>query len=91
MIQAVLRGISCYYLSIFRISASIRNTLDQLFHNFLWERVDGEGGARLVRWEVVIKPVVLGGLGIDNLGLCNESLLAQVVVAVLHEPRLFVV
>lgn len=47
------------------------------FQNLLCEGLDGEGGSHLVSWEVVVKPVDLGGLGIGSLRLRNEALLAK--------------
>lgn len=38
LVPSILRGIPSYYLSMFRILASISESLDQLFRNFL----DGE-------------------------------------------------
>lgn len=44
--------ISIYYLSVFQISTSTKNTLDQLFRNFLWGGVEGGGVSILLggRW-----------------------------------------
>lgn len=44
--------------------------------NFSWEGVNEGGRSHLVKWEVVLKLVGLGGLGIC-LRLSHEALLAQ--------------
>lgn len=51
--------------------------IETLLRNFLWEGVEEDGGSHLVRWEVVSKLMEVGGLGIGNLRLCNEPLLAN--------------
>lgn len=44
--------------------------------SFLWEGIDEGAGTHLVNWEFVPKPLDLGGLGIGNLRLHNETWLA---------------
>lgn len=41
------------------------------------EDEEHEGSHHLVSWEVVSRPLDLGGLGIGNVRLCNDILLTK--------------
>ncbi|CAB4278922.1 unnamed protein product [Prunus armeniaca] len=77
LIQAVLSSLPTYYLSLFRIPASVAKRLEKIMRNFLWEGVEEGRKDHLVNWEVVSLPKENGGLGIGNLRKRNEALLGK--------------
>ena len=87
LIQSVLSSIPTYYLSIFKMPASIREDLERIMRNFLWEG-SGEGkGAHLVNWKTVSRPMNEGGLGIGNLDRKNMALLVKWLWRFPNEPN----
>ncbi|XP_022151711.1 uncharacterized protein LOC111019624 [Momordica charantia] len=87
LIQSVLRGIPNYYLSLFRIPVKVIEGLEKIMRDFLWEGVEEGGGAHLVNWKEVSKPLEAGGLGVGNLRLRNEAFLAKWLWRFFHEPH----
>lgn len=51
--------------------------IERLMGNLLLEGMEEGGGSPLVRWEVVLKLLVAGGLEIGNLRLHSKVLLAK--------------
>ncbi|RVW17671.1 Transposon TX1 uncharacterized 149 kDa protein [Vitis vinifera] len=67
----------CYFLSLFKIPASVAAKIERLQRDFLWSGV-GEGKRdHLVRWDVVCKPKTIGGLGLGNISWRNLALLGK--------------
>ncbi|RVW75616.1 putative ribonuclease H protein [Vitis vinifera] len=67
----------CYFLSLFKILASVAAKIERLQRDFLWSRV-GEGKRdHLVSWDVVCKPKAKGGLGFGKIVLRNVALLGK--------------
>ena len=69
LLKAVLATIPIYYMSIFRMPASIRRRLDKSMQSFFWRGYQPEEsrGAALVARTTVCWPVTQGGLGIRHL------------------------
>ncbi|RVW35158.1 Transposon TX1 uncharacterized 149 kDa protein [Vitis vinifera] len=66
-----------YFLSLFKISASIASKIEKLQRDFLWSGA-GEGKKdHLIRWDVVSRPKELGGLGFGKTCLRNIALLGK--------------
>ncbi|RVW32138.1 putative ribonuclease H protein [Vitis vinifera] len=77
LIQSCLSHIPSYFLSLFKIPASIASKIEKMQRNFLWSGA-GEGKKdHLVRWEVVSRPKELGGLGFGKISLRNIALLRK--------------
>ena len=53
----------CYFLSLFKIPASVAAKIERLQRGFLWSGVGEEKRDHLVSWDVVCKPKAIGGLG----------------------------
>ena len=67
----------CYFLSLFKIPASVAAKIERLQRDFLWSGV-GEGKRDyLVSWDVVCKPKAIGGLGFGKIALRNVALLGK--------------
>ncbi|RVW19550.1 putative ribonuclease H protein [Vitis vinifera] len=77
LLHSCLSHIPSYFLSLFKIPASVAAKIERMQRDFLWSGV-GEGKRdHLVRWEAVCKPRVIGGLGIGKIPLRNRALLGK--------------
>ena len=77
LIHSCLSYILSYFLSLFKIPASVVAKIERLQRDFLWLGV-GEGKRdHLVSWNVVCKPRVKGGLGFGKISLRNLALLGK--------------
>ncbi|RVW15726.1 putative ribonuclease H protein [Vitis vinifera] len=77
LLHSCLSHIPSYFLSLFKIPASVAAKIERLQRDFLWSGV-GEGKRdHLVRWEAVSKPRSIGGLGIGKIPLRNRALLGK--------------
>ena len=77
LIQSCLTHLPSYFLSLFKIPASMAAKIERLQRDFLWSGV-GEGKRdHLVRWDVVCKPKTIGGLGLGNIFWRNLALLGK--------------
>lgn len=47
------------------MSAAVRNELDRISRDFLWEGRSDKRKLHLMKWSNVIKPKLDGGLGLD--------------------------
>ena len=54
----------CYFISLFKILASVATKIERLQRDFLWSGVREGKRDHLVSWDVVCKPRVKRGLGI---------------------------
>ena len=76
-IQSCLTHIPCYFISLFKISASVATKIERLQRDFLWSRI-GEGKRdHLVSWDVVCNPKAKGGLRFGKIFLRNIAHLGK--------------
>ena len=77
LIQSCLTHMPCYFLSLFKIPASMATKIERLQRDFLWSGV-GEGKRdHLVSWDVVCNPKAKGGLGFGKISIRNFTLLRK--------------
>ncbi|RVW98432.1 Cation-chloride cotransporter 1 [Vitis vinifera] len=77
LLHSCLSHIPSYFLSLFKIPASVAAKIERMQRNFLWSGV-GEGKRdHLVSWDAVCKLRVKGGLGIGKIPLRNRALLGK--------------
>ncbi|RVX23043.1 LINE-1 retrotransposable element ORF2 protein [Vitis vinifera] len=77
LIQSCLTHMPCYFLSLFKIPASVAAKIERMQRDFLWSGV-GEGKRdHLVNWDVVCKPKSRGGLGFGKISIRNVALLGK--------------
>ncbi|KAL6321948.1 hypothetical protein AAG906_035857 [Vitis piasezkii] len=77
LLHSCLSHIPSYFLSLFKIPSLVAAKVERMQRDFLWSGV-GEGKRdHLVRWDVVCKPRVKGGLGIGKIPLRNRALLGK--------------
>lgn len=78
LMQSVLSAIPVYFMSCFLLPAWVIKRIDRIRRDFLWGTgSNGRKGIPLVRWETVITPKRIGGMGVMNLEKQNISLLLR--------------
>ena len=77
LIQSCFSHIPNYFLSLFKILASVALRIEKLQRDFLWS-VSGEGKRdHLVKWDLVCRPKEFGTLGFGKIFLRNQTLLGK--------------
>ncbi|KAE8677976.1 Puromycin-sensitive aminopeptidase [Hibiscus syriacus] len=87
LVKSVLCSLPVYFLSIFRILASVLLKLNSIMAAFLWGGSADKKKIHWVNWKLVTKSKKLGGLGIPNLSLLNRALLGKWVWKFASEKR----
>ncbi|GJU24930.1 hypothetical protein Tco_1163551 [Tanacetum coccineum] len=77
LIKSVLGRLGIYYLSLFKASESIINTLERHRARFFWGGSDGNNKMAWVRWKNVLVSLEQGGLGVGILKAFNLALLQK--------------
>ncbi len=77
LINSALRSLSVYNMSILRMPISVVRRCEGIMRRFLWSGKNDSVGFAKVAWNVVVKPVEYGGLGIGSLGDRNKSLMLK--------------
>ncbi|RVW65401.1 Isoamylase 3, chloroplastic [Vitis vinifera] len=77
LIQSCLTHMPCYFLSLFKIPASVAAKIERLQRDFLWLGIGEVKRDHLVRWDVVCKPKAIGGLGFGNISWRNLAFLGK--------------
>ena len=67
----------CYFISLFKIPASVAAKIERLQRDFLWSGIREGKRDHLVSWDVVCYPKVKGGLGFGKISLRNFALLGK--------------
>ena len=77
LLKSVLSAIPTFYLSVFKIPASIEQHLSHLMRRFFWKGWKEGRGLALVAWDDICKPTGRGGLGVPHLKTMNVALLTK--------------
>ncbi|GJW64567.1 RNA-directed DNA polymerase, eukaryota, reverse transcriptase zinc-binding domain protein [Tanacetum coccineum] len=77
LIASILSSMQVYRASVFMLPKSVVNDINKLLKGFLWCQGELSKGKAKVAWKQVCKPKDEGGLGIKNLSLWNEVLMAK--------------
>lgn len=77
LIKSTLSSLPTYFLSVFVMPASVRNRLEMLERDFLWEGQGEERKYHLVKWDKVCSVLRVGGLGLKRFSIFNSALLGK--------------
>lgn len=77
LIQAVLSNMPTYFMSLFKMPNRVIKKVEMIMRNFLWEGTEEGKRDYLVKWDIVTKPTLQGGLGAWALKEKNEALMAK--------------
>ena len=77
LLKSVLSAIPNFYLSIFKVPASIERKLSSIMRRFFWTGSKEGRGMALVAWDDICKPTGQGGLGVHHLKTMNVALLSK--------------
>ena len=77
LIKSCLTHMPCYFISLFKILASVATKIERLQRDFLWSGVREGKRDHLVSWDVVCNPKAKGGLGFGKISLRNLALLGK--------------
>lgn len=77
LIKSVLRNLTSYYLSIFRIPNKVAKQIIALQRRFFWGGKDESNRMATISWPALEAPKELGGLGFKNIKIQNLELLAK--------------
>ncbi|GMI64817.1 hypothetical protein HRI_000151000 [Hibiscus trionum] len=86
LIKSVLSSLPIYFLSIFKIPASVLKKLNSLMAKFLWGESNEKAKIHWVGWNQICSSKSAGGLGVVNLEILNKSLLGKWIWRFGNEP-----
>jgi hypothetical protein len=76
MLNAVLSALPTYYMSVFRLSSWVINSIDKIRRDFFWHGSQLENmKIHLINWVSLCMPKSIGGLGIVDLHVFNQVML----------------
>ncbi|XP_028550871.1 uncharacterized protein LOC114579679 [Dendrobium catenatum] len=67
LVKSILSSFPIYYITHSLVLLSLLKELDKMCRDFLWNKQDGSKGLHYISWEVLCKPLDLGGQGIQSL------------------------
>nr|GEZ57221.1 RNA-directed DNA polymerase, eukaryota, reverse transcriptase zinc-binding domain protein [Tanacetum cinerariifolium] len=77
LIVVVWEAIHVYWASVFLLPTFVIKDIKRLLKAFLWNQSDTTNGRAKVAWSTICKPKDQGGLGLRNLKIWNQALLAK--------------
>ena len=78
LLNSILSSMPMHYMSVIRLPDWVINEIDKIRRRFLWKGASEQGkGYHLVDWQKVCKPKDIGGLGILDMRIFNQSLLLK--------------
>jgi hypothetical protein len=77
LINSSLTSVLLYMLSFYRLFVGVREKLDKIMNNFLWDETGDKKKYHFVNWQTVCLRKDQGGLGILDLEKMNIVLLAK--------------
>ncbi|PKI41682.1 hypothetical protein CRG98_037935 [Punica granatum] len=75
--KSVLQAMSSYIMHTMKLPALICSDLEKLCRSFVWGHSSNQRKIHLVNWQTVTQPLARGGLGLRDLSLFNDAILAK--------------
>lgn len=77
LIKSVLQSIPIYFMATFKIPQKVINKISSLARRFYWGKVDKSRYMSLLAWDKLVKPILMGGLGLRDMAVMNKALLLK--------------
>lgn len=77
LIKAVAQAIPVYIMSVFKLPASIHESLEGNIQKFWWNELTGGWHTHWIAWDKFTKSKSEGGLGFRDLKIFNQALLGR--------------
>ena len=77
LIKSVAQAIPTYAMSCFRLPSRLIKEIEVLIRRFWWGQDGDKGKMHWLPWNTLCKAKTNGGLGLRELGMFNEALLAK--------------
>lgn len=77
MVQEVIQNIMVYWVHSYAIPKNIMYNIRRVIVNFIWNGREDRGRYHLARWDLIMRPKLLGGWGLKEFGNFRRALLIK--------------